>query len=774
MRNLLLLVVLLASFMCEGQESGIKQTLRGTVLDQELETPIIGARVFLFTPESDTLKAMTDYDGTFAFRSINIGRYKLAVSMIGYEPRIIPDIILNSGKEQVLNVTLQESTTSIDELVIKGNEGHEVENELATVSARSFSVEEANRYAGGFSDPARIAQSFAGVASNDDSSNEIVIRGNSPRGVLWRLEGVEIPNPNHFSDQGASGGAISMLNSNMMANSDFYTGAFPSDYGNALSGVFDIRLRKGNNETREYSLGAGVLGLDATLEGPFKKGYQGSYLVNYRYSTLKLLNAMGVDIAGDALPIFQDLAFNFNLPTKSAGNFTIFGLGGISLIEEEYDDYKNNFKVSMGVGGITHSIMLGKKTVLKSVISPSITINNYSDQELDSLGNFYDDWNRDITNLGLIGASHLTHKVSSHHTLKTGVKANRIAFDMFFDNINEDTWQRETYLESSGHTWLIQSYVAWKWRLNERLTFNSGLHYTHFALNGYQTIEPRAGMRWQVSPGHFINAGFGIHSRREDLSLYFGEQTLQDGTKVQANKGLEFAKAQHYVLGYETMIGKNFNVKSEVYYQNLYNVPIIDDPNSYLSALNFGSAFTTDSLSNKGTGTNYGIELTVERYLANSYFFMVTSSLFDSKYVAGDGIERNTRYNGNYAFSFSAGKEFYLGKNKNNTLMFSMRGTWAGGRRTTPILLDESIAAGYEIRDETRVFEAKNADYLRLDFKCSYSTNKKKSTRIVKLDIQNTTNRGNVFSQYFDAESGEIQTSTQLGLVPVLSYQIIF
>ncbi len=768
------LIIILLSLSLISRAQDLNQTIRGKVIDQELESEIIGARVFAFSPTGDTLKQATDLDGNFAFRNIPIGRYTLVVSMMGYETRFLSDILLSSGKEQVLNVWLQESTKDITELVIKGNDGHEVDNDMAVVSARSFSMEEASRYAGSFNDPARMAQSFAGVSSNNDGENEIVIRGNSPRGVLWRLEGVEIPNPNHFADQGASGGAISMINSNVMANSDFYTGAFPADYGNAISGVFDIRFRKGNNEKREYALGAGVLGVDASLEGPFSKNYNGSYLINYRYSTTKILSLMKIDVAGDALPIFQDLSYNISLPTKNAGNFTVFGLGGISQIEEDEEDYRSDFTMKMGTTGITHRIMLGDKSVLKTVVSVSGTLNDIVDYELDSLNVFYNDWNRKLTNTSLIGSSSLTTKLNSRHTIKFGVIANHMAFDMLFDNINEDTWQRETYLKSKGNTQLLQSFAAWKWRITPELSLNAGLHGTHFVLNSYQTIEPRAGLKWQLNDQQSINGGFGIHSRREDLGLYFGEQTLADGSKIMANKNLEFAKAIHYVIGHDITI-KKLHIKTEAYYQTLNNVPIIDHKDSYVSAINFGSAFTTDSLSNAGTGENYGVELTVEKYFSDSYFFMFTGSLFNSSYVAGDGKKRNTRYNGNYATNLTFGKEYYVGKNgKNNTLSFNFRMNWAGGRRITPILLDQSIAAGEEIRDENNVFSKRASDYFRLDFLFSYKTNKAKSTRVLKVDIQNVTNRGNMWNEYYSDNTQSILKSTQMGLLPVIAYQIIF
>lgn len=239
-------------------------------------------------------------DGTFRFENVPVGRIDLEVSYIGYEDKNIPNILVSSGKEVILELEMRESVLKMDVVVITASQKKgEVLNEMAAISSRSFSVEETKRYAGSFQDPSRMVSAFAGVSSNPDGNNDIVVRGNSPKGILWRLDGIEIPNPNHFANEGATGGPINALNSELLSNSDFQTGAFAPEYGNVLSGVFDIHMRSGNNEKREYSVGAGVLGTDITLEGPFSKKYSGSYLANYRYSSLAMLDDAGlVDFDG--------------------------------------------------------------------------------------------------------------------------------------------------------------------------------------------------------------------------------------------------------------------------------------------------------------------------------------------------------------------------------------------------------------------------------------------------------------------------------------------
>ena len=321
-------VLLLFAFNATAQD--LTQTIRGQVRDIDSQIPLIGATLML-NIGTESMGTVTDLDGKFRFESVPVGRFDLTAHYLGYEPLLLNSLLLTSGKELVLSLDLVESAIAMKEVVVTAqHDKTEALNELASVSARSFSVEETSRYAGSFYDPARMAQNYAGVSvgSGDDLNNEIIIRGNSPTGLLWRLEGIEIPNPNHFGALGNSGGGISMLSSSMLTNSDFYTGAFPAEFGNATSGVFDLNLRKGNNEKQEHALMLGVLGLEVATEGPLNRDAGSSYLLNYRYSTLAILQSLGLNPAGDALPKYQDLAFNINLPTAKMGTFSLFGLGG--------------------------------------------------------------------------------------------------------------------------------------------------------------------------------------------------------------------------------------------------------------------------------------------------------------------------------------------------------------------------------------------------------------------------------------------------------------
>jgi hypothetical protein len=232
-----------------------------------------------------------------------------------YDPSTLI-IEVNSGKELVLNIPLMERIVTKEEIVVTARKKGEVINEMAVLSAQQFSVEETNRYPGSRMDPARMASNFAGVQGSDDSRNDIVVRGNSPLGVVYRVEGIDIPNPSHFAVSGSTGGPVSILNNKILGNSDFFMSAFPAEYGNSTSGVFDLKLRNGNNNQHEFTGQFGLFGTEVLAEGPMGASGNASYLVMGRYSSLALFQKIGVSIGTDAVPIYGDGAFKFNWKLK--------------------------------------------------------------------------------------------------------------------------------------------------------------------------------------------------------------------------------------------------------------------------------------------------------------------------------------------------------------------------------------------------------------------------------------------------------------------------
>lgn len=778
-------ILLFCLFQIDAQE--LVQTIRGTVIDKHSQFPLPGASIVVLT--NNYQGTATDVEGNFRIDEVPIGRHSIEVSFIGYDPVFLNNAVLNSAKELILNIELEESVKKLEEVkIVAKKEKDKPQNKTATVSARQFSLEETMRYAGSLNDPARMAANYAGVVGTGDQRNDIIIRGNSPVGLLWRMDGINIPNPNHFGVLGTTGGPVSMLNNNLLANSDFMTGAFPSEYGNAVAGAFDLKMRTGNNQKREYWGQVGFNGFELGAEGPFKKGGKGSYLASYRYSTLGVFDALGISFGVPAVPQYQDLSFKIDLPTGlKYGRFSLFGIGGLSYInlldsERDADEWSftdggtdTYFESDMGVVGLNHLMYISKKTNLTSAIAVSGTRNTIRQVELRPDSVDFDSYGNKSTQAKYTFNTQLNHKFNPHHFIRAGFIYDlyNVAYsDSFFVDTRQSWFNNYRLAEDMA---LVQSYINYQWRPNEKWTANFGFHHQTFTFNQTNAYEPRLGLQYQINEKQNISFGYGLHSQIQPFQVYLGETLIDTVNAVYeaTNRNLDFIFSEHFVLGYNYSIAPNLRIKSEAYYQDVSSLPIQQRP-SYFSMANIGADFgipLIDSLVNEGTGSNYGIELTIEKFFSNNYYFLLTGSVFESKYVGSDGIERNTAFNGNYSFNALAGYEFKIG---NGQLSASIKAARIGGRRYIPIDLEASNEVGEAVYDLNRVFEEKFPDYFRLDAKLSFTLEGKKVTQMWGADIQNVLNTQNIFQQLYDAESGSIRTEYQLGFFPVGLYKIMF
>jgi len=792
MRKILIVLILLLGYLSGASASNdYTQSIRGTVTDAVTGYPLIGANVILLN--SNPLQGtITNENGHFELLAIPIGRQNLEVSYVGYYHKIIPNILLTSGKEVVLQIRLEEKAIEMEEVIIKaGRRKDQAINEMATVSARTFSVEETERFAGSLGDPARMVANYAGVMTQNDSRNDIIIRGNSPIGVLWRMEGVEIPNPNHFGALGTTGGPVSMVNNNLLANSDFLTGAFPAEYGNATAGAFDLNLRSGNNRKTEFTGQIGFNGFEAGVEGPLlsmQNGQKASYLANFRYSTLEVMDKLGFNFGtGEAIPQYKDLTFLVDLPGTRLGRFKVFGLWGESFIKlgREVSDSSDNiysnrglatdFGSGLAVLGMSHTYYFNEKTRIKSTLSYQQT---YSTTVLDSV-------HQDIPDVPFLRSRQQEDKWSFSTQFRQKINArNNYSFGLVLDNYNidyidslnhPDYGEFITRADVSGQMAMARIYGQFQHRIGEDWTTYAGLHLQYFGLNDEIALEPRLGAKYKLNNRNTFNLGFGLHSQIQPKVIYFA-QTWDSISRTyhRTNQDMAYTRSAHFVLGYDHLLNQNFRIRMETYYQHLYNVPVKESFPEF-SMVNAGDFFglpMEDSLENKGTGQNYGIELTVEKFLSKGYYFLFTASLFDSKYRGADGKIRNTAFNGNYVFNLLGGYERKLGQHLRLTL--DLKTVWAGGRRYVPIDLEGSIRAGEEVRDWSQAYEDRHNDYFRTDFRVGFRLNGKRASQEWAIDLQNLTGFQSIFMQGYDVHKEEIYTVYQQGFIPMFLYRIHF
>jgi outer membrane receptor protein involved in Fe transport len=323
---------------------------------------------------------------------------------------------------------------------------------------------------------------------------------------------------------------------------------------------------------------------------------------------------------------------------------------------------------------------------------------------------------------------------------------------------------------------LLQEYGQWKLRPTNNLELNLGLHILHYSINLQTSIEPRFGMRWEFTKGRAIIAGIGLHSRTEALSVYYANIKSPSGSRSPANKEMELSKALHFVAGADFNFKNDIQLRIEGYYQNLYNIPIVDKITSQYSTINSSERLPDAILENAGSGYNRGIEITVEKAFTKNYYFLVTGSFFNSKYKAGDQHWYNTYYNTRFVTNLLAGKDFPVGSDHRSSIGINTKFTIRGGYRYTPVDISKSLKSKKIVSDVSKTYASQLPEFTRLDVGINFRRNNPRFSWILMLDIQNATNRENVLRKRFFYENGQISSYEELslGIVPVLNFRVEF
>ncbi len=784
MKQFILLLALLFLTITQGQTT---QNIKGIVVDLDSDFPLTGAEISV-EKNKKIYGAVSDINGEYVIRNVPIGKINVTVRFTGYENKNYTNLDLESGKELIINIKLKERVDKLNEVVIVSHKKRD-QVAFAVSSNYSMTTKQINHYAGSLGDVSRMAMNYAGVSSNDDSRNDIIVRGNNPSSLLWTMEGVSIPNPNHYSTSGSSGGPVSMINVNLLGKSEFLAGAFPANFGNTTSAAFDLKFRKGNRDKYEFLGQIGFAGAELGAEGPISKKNKSSFLINYRYSTLELFDKFGINMGlGTAVPKYQDASFILNFPTKKMGTIRVWSIAGKSKIrflttkeggDNLYLDYQSsdlktsNYTI---ISGINNKYFFNKKTSLFTSVSYSKLDQRVRMDTLNTATNNFDNLYSDKIITGYTTAkAEIKSKRNSKNTFAIGSEYTAYNINLFME-VHKPTYSYSNSVENS--VGLLSSYINWKHNFNDNLTINSGVRAQLFELNNQISIEPRLGILYKVKDNTKLSFAYGLHSNIHSLLAYFSKHKI-DGKIIYKNKELGFAKSHHFVLGIQQILAEKVNLKTEIYYQYLFDIPVYHSPDSETYSI-INSGYTSPGgsqvffapLYNDGFGKNYGIDITLERPLEKGFYMLVTGSLYDSKYQAADKKWRNSAWNGNFMSSVLTGKEFIF---SNKSLMhIDINLNYSGGRRYTPIDEQASIIAGEAVYGTNQIFEKKLPNYFRTDLKISYKKSGDKITQEWQLDLRNIFNRHNIFSQRYNKVKNKIEYTYQSGFLPVMQYKIMF
>ncbi|MGR3812293.1 TonB-dependent receptor [Jiulongibacter sp. NS-SX5] len=750
-----ILVLSVLPFIALAQRTS---TVRGTVKESVSQSPIEKINVQVV---NSNLTAVTDAEGQFIITDVPVGRLELKITGVGYTDQLIKELLLASNKELVIDVNLQTAISDLDEVMVTAASPN---LSGAKTSIQTITVEQVMRFPATFFDPARLAFSFPGVANTNDQANNMSIRGNNPRGLQWRLEGLEIVNPNHlanagtFSDQATvNGGGTNMLSAQMLGNMNFLTGAFPAEYGNALSGVMDMRLRKGNNKEFEHTAQVGLIGVDLASEGPLNRKKGSSYLINYRYSFTGLLALGGMTFGGEDIR-FQDLAVNLSFPNKKLGDFTVFGMGGKNSNEFAFDDeeglgpqqekdlYAINYYSKMGAAGVTHEKTLNPSLLWKNNLVYS-GLRNERNQTADPIYGDVLPSQFDLTKTSKFSFSTIFNRRFATSRLKSGAYVTRTADSLnIFNGLSAGEFD----------SWLIQPFIQYSGQINSSLSYDLGFHQMNYLLTKTSTFEPRAALSLALGSSASVTASYGRHSQLLDNWLYA------------SNSDLKPTLSDHYVLNFSQRLGEKSNITVEAYYLSITN-DLASQTDQFLTGMNLTGYVDPTNLVNGAKGNNYGLELNYSRYLDNGFFMLANATLYKSTSINAEGVEFASRYDGNYIGNLTLGKEWSLSKDR--VFGSNIRLVYLGGFNNYEIDESASAAQSRTVFDYTAPLTDELPDYFRTDLRIYLKRSKNKLNRMWSIDIQNLTNQENVAFSYYDAFQNQLLTKYQLGMIPMLNYR---
>lgn len=773
MRYIYLLVFVLGCFALSAQDSP-SQRVRGQILEAGSKTPLAGATVKL---EGINAGTVTNERGRFVFEEVPAGRHELRASFLGYAPLLLAEVLVESGKEVVLTLELNPKPQYLDAVEVTASRSGL--QEMQPLGVKTMSIDQVRRFPASYYDPARLASAYAGVVNTNDQANGMSIRGHSPDHLAWQLEGIQILNPNHtpnagtFSDRATmNSGGVNALSAQLLSTSKLYTGAAPAAFGNALGGVMDMHLRTGNNQKHEFTLQAGLIGLDAAAEGPFSAESEASYLVNYRYSTVGLLTQAGIDFGEEAIN-FQDLSFNLVFPVAQDGKLTVFGVGGMSsnlfdgqtdpgLRESDKDLFNIDFRSNMGTIGSSWEQPVGRRGLFFAAAGISVVdqerLSEALQPELQEAlpADFLEDDDR----LRLIsGHTYYRQNFRGNHQLQSGFQVR--AFD-HLDQL-ESTPQR---LQASMET-ILAPYLSFSKTPSARLSYQLGLHLPAYLQSGQTYLEPRASLNYQIEPKHLLYLGYGLHSQM--TSPYFrdfGE--------------LAPVRSHQSTIGYKWQLQPALSVKAELFYHYLFNAPVLSVAGggalTTLNELNSWSWLPGTVSDRKASGRNYGMELSLEQLLTKGYYYLANLTLYQAEFALPEEDYQSGRYDGRYIINTTVGKEWQKDKAGEYTRTWgaNLRINYLGGLREPPVEVGASQTARYTRFDFSEGYTRQLPDFFRTDLRVYLKKSHPKYSSTLALDIQNLTNQENVAYTYYDILLGEVAQRYQLSLIPILTYRVEF
>ncbi|MFM7194643.1 MAG: hypothetical protein ACKOYP_07675, partial [Bacteroidota bacterium] len=593
-------------------------------------------------------------------------------------------------------------------------------------------------------------------------------------------EGMDIVNPNHLSNAGtlsdrpvANGGGVSILSAQVLDRSEFHYGILPASAGNALSGMLDMSLRKGNDQS-EYTVQAGLIGTDLAAEGKLDRSGRTTWLVNGRYSTVGLLSKAGVDFGGESID-FSDITFHIRNDHASGGGLSVFGFAGSSSNyfksrpltewETEKDRYDISFRGRTIGMGVKDSRVLTRNLTAEYGITWS---EQQQDRKADSapfprphiVSERFSQGRRLISAIAKIRAG-----ISKNLRAETGAVVTWSSQDLLTTSVASATpWYLNPDVSGKMRGALIQPYGSVQASVGP-VQLNAGLRWMQFTWNSTSSLEPRISTSVNAWGGQFT-AGFGITSQLQQPQVY-----------LSGNYDLPMSRSRQWYAEYSRTTAGGLKWRMSAFRHRLTGVPIkliiVEDGGlPPISAANFLEENGFTDMITTGTGRQAGVEWMIERRFERQWYLLASGSLLDARYgIKGEPQWYQSRFNSRYTWAMAGGKEW---RGRKNALGVHVKATGFGGQRERAIDANTSALRGTTVWDVTRDYVIKLPDYFRTDLRIAWRKDRPGRTRTVSIDIQNLMNVRNVGGYYFDTFRNKVTTRYQLGIIPVLTWRLDF
>lgn len=737
-----------------------KGKIVGEVIDRNSKQPIIGAVIEIVNAKIFTA---SDENGIFVVQNLNPKTYNLKISAPYYQTIYRTDVNVSGTQSIKIVIELILSSYETEEIVVSSERSFANAHDLKT-STNFLSAEEIRRSPGAAEDLNRMIQSLPGVTTATDSRNDLIVRGGSPFENFIMVDGIEVPNINHFGTQAASGGPIGMINVDFLNDVTFSAGGFAAKYGDRLSSIMDIQYRNGDKYNFNGKLDLGIAGAGIILEGPIQKG-KSSYLFSARKSYLDLiLSATGLT----AVPNYSNFNLKATYDLSSKHKLSLIGLAGIDKINfkgsnDDDDPFisRTDFSGWQAAGGIVHKWLIDNKTYIQTSISNNRYYRNVLQDSLDKKKFKNESLDAEYTL-----RSDLSHRFSVSDLLEIGTAFKFIRNDnsIFIAEQRNfyGTLVPELNYSSIAESFKLGTYIQYSKNLFHKLDITFGLRHDYFDyLKNKNTISPRLSAGYSLNENLKLNAAYGI---------YYQNPPLLWLVSYNQNKNLKPMKTNQYVIGFEYYPQQDIKVTLEYFYKD-YS----DYPNSILNRqvtyANAGTEYATlglEPLVSASKGRATGIEFFIQKKFLNNYYGMLNYSYSNIKFTSLDGIERSSSFDYGNVLTVVFGYKFA------DNFEVSAKYRFMGGRPFTPLNEIASQLVNQTVYDFERYNALRHKNYQRFDLRVDYRTELFGWTLITFIDFQNITNVANIDQIIWNEKKQKVDYVYQWRFLPTGGIKIEF